>query len=706
MAWANKYRFRFESIHGVEYNIYILKDGYSGSVIQRALGRAPVLRKKKNGPICGTSLELYAECLVNGEFAELYTSDPKEYKVEVYRDSVKIWTGFVSTELYSEPGIAPPYDVQIVATDGLGELKLNNYEAQGEVSLSVLFGYILSFTGSARPIRFAWDIREYQGTVQELLDGGLIDLDYRAGDTLYDVLTYILESFHAVITAFDDSWLILRETDISASASSLTTYDVPASGGSAVQGSISNINESLGKMGVADLWPVGQYSSKIEPARKSVSIYSPWHIDNILADPNMSHSQGGWSSSTHTSWLNGTVIIGTDYGIGYVYQSISLQSLKNSLDISAVARRQNRPHGSALYFYVKYQTANATYWGDADGWSETQPTSPRVRHDMNGGDYEQVSDTIPNPEYTDAGTLTVYLYGTNVQVKSAYLTLSLPSKGYKDVLSINNGARGEGDDVEVFHGRILSDEITYTGLLSGALKKTVSGVKSSIYKFTDAHNSNKDFLALTALSYAMSVALRRARREGIFDVPSWLVRVPIYLTIESVRHAIETYDWDMKNEEVNFSALSLPAASITVESESVTPLDGSESAGGSSSGGGSGSGGGSSSGASLLSVWRSLANNPSLVDFGDETPIAAEHLSSLFSIETYTETVDGQTVTREYLKINTGFTGLATRIYPKAGDPSVYIEFHDGALHFHGNIDFIFHGDIIATGQVTAAYGS
>ena len=164
MAWANKYRFRFESIHGVEYNIYILKDGYSGSVIQRALGRAPVLRKKKNGPICGTSLELYAECLVNGEFAELYTSDPKEYKVEVYRDSVKIWTGFVSTELYSEPGIAPPYDVQIVATDGLGELKLNNYEAQGEVSLSVLFGYILSFTGSARPIRFAWDIREYQGT--------------------------------------------------------------------------------------------------------------------------------------------------------------------------------------------------------------------------------------------------------------------------------------------------------------------------------------------------------------------------------------------------------------------------------------------------------------------------------------------------------------------------------------------------------------
>ena len=69
MAWANKYRFRFNSVHGVEYNIYIQKDGYSGDVIQRKLGRAPVLRKKQNGPIFGTSLELYAECATDGEFA-------------------------------------------------------------------------------------------------------------------------------------------------------------------------------------------------------------------------------------------------------------------------------------------------------------------------------------------------------------------------------------------------------------------------------------------------------------------------------------------------------------------------------------------------------------------------------------------------------------------------------------------------------------
>ena len=132
MAWATKYRFRWNSVHGVEFNIYIQKDGYEGDVIQRPLGRAPLLRKKKNGPICGTSLEIYAECQVDGEFSELYTSNPKEFLVLLTRGNDTIWSGFVSTELYSEPSVAPPYDVQIVATDGLGELKLNNFTKRGD----------------------------------------------------------------------------------------------------------------------------------------------------------------------------------------------------------------------------------------------------------------------------------------------------------------------------------------------------------------------------------------------------------------------------------------------------------------------------------------------------------------------------------------------------------------------------------------------
>ena len=647
MAWANKYLFKFNSIHGVEYNIYILQDGYSGSVIRRALGRAPVLRKKQNGPICGTSLELWAQCDVDGEFAELYTSDPKEYKVEVYRANVLIWFGFVSTELYSEPSIAPPYDVQIVATDGLGELKLNSFEAQGEIALSELFVYILSFTGSDRDIHFAWDIKQYGSTVDDLLESGLIDLDYKEGDTLYEVLTYVLDSFHAQITAYNNVWLVTRETDLPSSGTSLDTFYIPAGGGSIVEDTLDDISLSAGKMGVADLWPVGNLSTSIEPARKAVTLNSPWHINNILENPNLVHSLGGWSLSDYVSWpTNVNVIeIGTTGHFAYIYQSFPLSYLASELRMDALV---DGTIGSAslgtkhkLYFYVKYQTATATYYGDSDGWTEREPSSPRVPIDVPEGSYyrkyQKYEAVIPEPRYNEPGTLTFYIAGQGIYVSDAFLTIAPTYKGYRDTIIIDNGARGEDDEKEILHGRILNDEFSYVGLLSGAIKKVENGEKSYIYKFEDSHNSNADFLAITALSYALSVALPRSKREGILDIPSSLSGVPIFLTIESIRHLLETYDWDLYNEELKIVALSLPAASITVDSETVVPLDDSNYSGSGSggSGGGSSSGGSSSGGVNMLKVWQSLTNNENLDSYDASTKIALEHISSFLELNQY-----------------------------------------------------------------------
>ena len=140
-----KYRFTFESVHGVEYEINIWKYGYTGDVIYRRLGRAPVIKMRKNGPICGTSLELYAECAVDGEFAEFFSAGARDYYVEVVRAQAGnvIWDGFITPELYSEPSIAPPYDVEIVATDGLGELKLHDFQAMGLVTLREMLCTIL-----------------------------------------------------------------------------------------------------------------------------------------------------------------------------------------------------------------------------------------------------------------------------------------------------------------------------------------------------------------------------------------------------------------------------------------------------------------------------------------------------------------------------------------------------------------------------------
>ena len=604
MAFATKYLFKFNSVHGAAVEVRIQQDGYSGAAIQRALGRPPVLKRGQNGPICGTSLELYAECLVDGEFASLYTSNPKEYKAQLLRGNTVIWEGFVSTELYSEPGIAPPYDVQIIATDGLGELKLVNYEAQGEISLSSLFVYLLSFTGIDRVIYFAWKIKDNDGTIPGLLDGGLIDLDYMAGETCYDVLTYVLDSFHATISAHKDDWVIMRETDLTASETRLAAYRIPAGGGSASLTYFSYINKSVGQMGVADLWPVGNYSTKIEPARKSVTLYAPWHVNNILRNPNLIYAQGGWTLSEYANWVsfpNREILIGQLGQWAYVSQSFNLQSLQSEIDISAMIAMLFRADIPSTWFvYAIYQTEDRTFYGDADGWVDEQPPGVRVSHNLGieayvQRHYEKYEETIPNPYYTDPGVLTIVIGGRVIALGGpVYMTLAPANKGYKDVIHIDNDARGDGAEVEVLHGRIMAEEFTYPDLLSGALKKVVSGIRTYIYKFADADNSNADFLALAALSYAKSVGLPRLRREGVFDMPSTENVVPFFLTMESVRHIVETYDWDLYNEEVKFSVLSIPSAAITVESETVAPLDDSYTGVGSSSGGPGGGGGGGS----------------------------------------------------------------------------------------------------------------
>ena len=129
-TYNTRFFFRFTTDSGREMRINIKQQGYSGSAIQRPLGATPVLKRDNgNNGIFGTSLEIIAECNTDNEFAVLYTSDPQEFYVELIDvdRNVSLWDGFVSPELYSAPEIYPPYDVQIIAVDGLGELKRDNY---------------------------------------------------------------------------------------------------------------------------------------------------------------------------------------------------------------------------------------------------------------------------------------------------------------------------------------------------------------------------------------------------------------------------------------------------------------------------------------------------------------------------------------------------------------------------------------------------
>ena len=678
MAYGNRFRYRFDSVHGVEYNIYILKDGYTGTCDQRPLGRAPILKKKQNGPICGTSLELYAECAVDGEYRQLYTTNPKQFKVEVYRGGTLIWFGFVSTELYAEPSIAPPYDVQIVATDGLGELKQNKFEAQGERSLLELLQYIFGFTGSDRDFYFATNLMDYPNADVSLLDW-LTNMDFMVDKTCYDVLATLLDSLHATITAYGNRWLIARENDIetlldgSGNLEVIDSTDVLYS-----TTTISGAVKSVGQMGVADLYPNGSLSMKKEPARKSVSVIAPWYRKDYLRDQDMTRTAtpAYWTKDANTQFdsadQRGYFIGTTVQTTGLLYQSVLMEYMKCGVVIRVKA-------GPSLSTYVPGSGLNGSLMLYAEyritgGYSNPMVGTEKGWVQNNYGDVESIdlgeivpvgenieeySITIPPLGSSDNGELRICIKGKRAYVNYATIELT-GGEGYQDTIFINNGARGEGDEVEIMGGRIPSEGLQNIDYYYGVWRAVGLGY---IKKFMDSNFSGLDFLSIQAMNRARSIAAVRERTEGIVDFPSGLTFFPILISQGQQLSFVETFEWDLRNDDVTISALSLPDVTLSVESEQVVPL---EETAGYSSGGSSpgGSGGGSSTpGTSLLSVWRSLTNNSNLDDYDADTLIAIEHLAALFTVETRSS--GGQTY--YYLKLNTNYEGLTAAGYITAG---------------------------------------
>lgn len=618
MAYATKYLFKWQSAKGTTREIRVLKNGYSGSVIQRALGRAPILKKQKNGTVFGTSLEFYAECQVEGEFTEFYTTNPKAYKVQLYAGNDLLWQGYVTPELYSEPDIAPPFDVQVIATDGIGELKLYDFEPQGTVTLRSIFTYLLGYTGLGTDVYLISSLKAGSSGAGALLEK-TINLDYMAGESCYDVLTYLLDTLHATITWWKGAWIVARETNVTFTSGKVRYFNT-AGNSALLAGSV----QTLGKMYTNDVWPVGQLSRKVDPAKKSVTVQAPWHTVRGLANPDMDRdaswvkNSGATFESTHGCYSL-PYLGASSPGYACIKQDLQMAGLRVPMSFTLKGTGLGRievgdprtPYwtNGAVIAVIVYTVGTTTYilrqgeegfeWKEgplpnfdlfyfSSGGGEGIPSksfdtalADRIRAE------ELTIDSIPTFDQSGsfpAGTLTVYIAGLNCYLYGAEINVILP-KGYKDRLHLDNGARGEGEEVEVAIGRETSDIDYYKAFMQGILLDSGSLITS--FK-DDAITTGMDFLAFISRDYARSFALPRIVRTGTVQLEAAVQFPPLVLTKAAVDYWLETWSWNMYEDELDITARSLPTASITVDSEVISEASGTTS-------GGSGSGGGSSS---------------------------------------------------------------------------------------------------------------
>lgn len=600
MAFYTKYDMSFKSVHGVPISVEIQVDGYIGDPIVRRLGAAPVLKTQKNGRIISTSIEFLAECLVWGEFAEFYTQDPRRFQVFVGRgddgegETRLIWRGYVTPEIYSEPYISAPYDVRICANDGLGELKLYDWESVGRQTIAQTLATLLEAAGAEYSYIYSVSaLRPASGQVSDFYDSVYIDLDYLAGKSYYDVLQSLLESINADIMQYGGDWVLIRETDAIpkvifpyTTAVSLEAVCVSTLG--SYTSNLYGVVNTIGQMGVADLWPVGYMTRSVEPAKKKLIVSAPWHFANAFDDPDMVDANA-WSLSGLASIGDGITLGRMNVGasLGQASQTFTLQRFTKSIKVSIKALAQwvstsyldGKTRGVGVW--ARYQVTrtseikyfcprgNNTEWGSSYSEPDVQKVDER---DFSGvprrPHSKELSFDIPAPGVNEEVFLQIGIIGYGVIAVGASAIVD-DNKGYQDTLIIDNGARGDESNVEITGGRMTGDNVIAERFYEGLL---VDRYGAAQYSFSDGAQTGKDFLSINALNRAVSVAVPRLKISGKFNVPESMVRQPIILRDGTGDLLVKSFEWDLYNDEIQIEATMLPVATLEVASETITSL--------------------------------------------------------------------------------------------------------------------------------------
>ena len=220
------------------------------------------------------------------------------------------------------------------------------------------------------------------------------------------------------------------------------------------------------------------------------------------------------------------------------------------------------------------------YYTPEDGWdasassightTDVRTTNP----DHVAESTQEVSIVIPAPLVSTDGDLTIRIDGRLVEVYDITVEPSMIA-GYEDVLSIDNGARGTAPNLELCVCRLFESSFEhidfYRGLIWEHVVYSYATVDRPVYEFDDYLHVGYEFLSLTALAYAKENVSPRIEISGklnnVYD--SNCPMPPMFVKSHGIWALMKSYSWNMKEEEVDFVAVTLPAGVLYVESETI-----------------------------------------------------------------------------------------------------------------------------------------
>lgn len=652
--YGTKYAFEFASEEGKEFNVYLKKKNYTGEVIVRSFGGSPVLKREKNGRIYGTSLTLKLECLVDQEFVELYDPDPTMWRVEcceVLGDNpFPLFIGFLDPEMYSEPDIWPPYDVEVTATDRLGTLKDIDFDPT-TYTLPITYGSLLvSVLGKAiqgeTSIRFDFSGVSINQATGVLQGPTISDLSVYEDKNCYEVLESLLALFNLYITrgasgnVADDGWVLFsmdglkvrKDSSDYLCLNSISNEKLPY-----MVGSLCTIDDEVGpsyENNGEPFHPLNYLSAKIEPAKKSVKVSCNYDYDReLLVNPDLNQhpTDGvrGWTlggsafahvansqidsnentlfgvtiPNSYSAALSQTINIPEDINLpvkltfSFAYLSRSATGVRKRLSLSiknswiaGVIAGATIPRSVIRSLRIAGDNIDTQsgkpskyHYGVTPGevsnleWSESaefycRPDSSSIMD----GKIDPKETTLVLP-FIKAGTLTITFMGDDnsssfIDRCSLKVDGSKAVKGAVATVNIANGARNAAKEETVdFISGAQASEFLYANHIG--LSSAVQSASDYIDLVENSAVGASRALEFVALSMAHEVALPRLRVQGTLMVPP-LKTAPMvlrkYSGATSMDFFLETFSWNLLNDEMEVELVSLPSADIDVTSLTVT----------------------------------------------------------------------------------------------------------------------------------------
>lgn len=374
MSYGIRYIMTWLSEKNEDCRIEILEKDFAGLSKLKKLGSAPILHidDADNG-IIGTSLTMMIQADIDGELRDLYTIDSKKFKVILYRNNAAIWSGYILQELYNEQYIAPPYDVEVTATDQLALLKDVRYAIDEDFSRKSILEIIKNaLTPTGLELGFVVQTA-LMPTVQDI-DGSFValtrlnDAAY-AGMTCYDCLSEILATANMHLVQIDNRWCIYRTNDINAKEY-LYSNDLTFEG-------IQQIEDiTIGEIRKDDAYPVGSLALTKIPAKKNAEFkFSPKVGISVLRDSQMTTGEGWSWEQTYIFEKPGKIPISENEELtGNLNAFILISTKEQSKDIALWQKINFNQTDSVLILKFSYlPTYKLAYLLNPDGDPQQMP---------------------------------------------------------------------------------------------------------------------------------------------------------------------------------------------------------------------------------------------------------------------------------------------------------------------------------------------